>query len=224
MDPDTDLADINNQNFVNGTASSFITNITGGNSNTVYEVRETSNSGTVLASRTGDGSITVNDIPANNSIKTYYVTAYRTTTSGGGGSGVVSAVQTFTVTVGAVTSSDGAGTSTGTDSYGIAVFGPDGTTVVWGTNNRQTNLEVNDTTTYTDTGTTSKTFTVADANDATKVIVAVGVPNPTTGPQVQAAAANISVTKTSTSFTVSVDFSATPINTLTVRALAARIA
>ena len=224
LDPDTDIADINNQNFVNGAASSFITNISGGTSNTVYQVRETSNSGTVLASRTGDGNITVNDIPANNSIKTYYVTAYRTTASGGGGSGVVSAVQTFTVTVGAVTSSGGAGTAIGTSNYGVSVFGPDGTTVVWGTNNRQTNLEVNDTTTYTSTGTTSKTFTVANANDATKVIVAVGVPNPTTGPQVQAAAANVSVTKTSTNFTVSVDFSATPITSITVRALAARIA
>lgn len=224
LDPDITIADINNQNFVNGAASSFITNISGGTSNTVYQVRETSNSGTVLASRTGDGNITVNDIPANNSIKTYYVTAYRTTASGGGGSGVVSAVQTFTVTVGAVTSSGGAGTAVGTSNYGVSVFGPDGTTVVWGTNNRQTNLEVNDTTTYTSTGTTSKTFTVANANDATKVIVAVGVPNPTTGPQTQAAAANISVTKTSTSFTVSVDFSATPITSITVRALAARIA
>lgn len=224
LDPDITIADINNQNFVNGAASSFITNISGGTSNTVYQVRETSNSGTVLASRTGDGNISVNDIPANNSIKTYYVTAYRTTASGGGGSGVVSAVQTFTVTVGAVTSSGGAGTAIGTNNYGVSVFGPDGTTVVWGTNNRQTNLEVNDTTTYTSTGTTSKTFTVANANDATKVIVAVGVPNPTTGPQTQAAASNVSVTKTSTNFTVSVDFSATPITSITVRALAARIA
>ena len=116
-----------------------------------------------------------------------------------------------------------AGTSTGTDAYGIACFGPDGSTVVWGSNNRQTNLEVLDETSYS-SNLSSKVFSVPDANDNQKVVVAAGVPNPTSGPVAQRAADSVVVTKTSTTVTVQVTNFPSGTGSLTVRTIVARIA
>lgn len=115
-----------------------------------------------------------------------------------------------------------AGTSTGTDTYGVACFGPDGSTVVWGSNNRQTNLIVNDSTSYSSSF-SSQTFSVQDANDNQKVVVSVGVPNPTSGPAVQRASDSVEVTKTSTNVTVRVTDFPLLDPKLTVRTLIARI-
>ena len=110
-----------------------------------------------------------------------------------------------------------AGTAVGTDTYGIEVYGPDGSTVVWGSNVRQTLFQVYDESSYAPS--TTKNFTCADANDTSKVIVSVGIPSPATGPIATLAANNISVTKSSTGFSVSYTGTTT---TVTIRSLAVR--
>ena len=100
---------------------------------------------------------------------------------------------------GTSTSAD-AGTAVGSDTYGIEVYGPDGSTVVWGSNVRQTLFQVYDLSSYT-AGQT-KNFDCIDANDTSKTIISVGVPNPATGPIATYASSQITVTKTSTGFSV----------------------
>ena len=96
LDPDTSVT-LNNDTVTNA-ATSHTANIEDGSSNTVYQVRTVGYTGTILTTDTGGGSFTVNDVPADDSSKTYYVTAYRTTATGGAGSGTVSNVGTYTVT------------------------------------------------------------------------------------------------------------------------------
>jgi len=92
--PDTTITNISNQT-INNSATSFSVTIANGGSTTVYEVRSTSYSGTVEGSRTGNGTITVSDAPADNSTKTYYVTGRRPTASGG--DNLTDNIQTFNV-------------------------------------------------------------------------------------------------------------------------------
>lgn len=88
---------------VSPAATSFVFTLANGETHTVYQVRQTSYGGIVLRTVAGPGSpastnITVNDVPAQGATKTYYISAYRSTTSGGGGIGFQSSVTTFTVT------------------------------------------------------------------------------------------------------------------------------
>lgn len=95
LDPDTTIDTIQTQNLLY-TQTDFDITIANGSSNTVYEVRSTGYTGTIEGSRTGNGTLTVSDAPAQGGQKTYYVTAYRTTSSGGDGS-TRSNIQNFVV-------------------------------------------------------------------------------------------------------------------------------
>jgi len=95
LDPDTSITTIGTQNLLY-TATDFDITIANGSSNTVYEVRSTGFSGTIEGFRTGNGALTVSDAPAQGGQKTYYITAYRTTGSGGDGS-TRSNIQSFLV-------------------------------------------------------------------------------------------------------------------------------
>ena len=118
-----------------------------------------------------------------------------------------------------------AGLAKGTDVYGITLYGPDGSTEVWGTNVRQTNIVIKEY--FTLPNGSSSSFTCVDANDDTKVIVSVGAPYPSSRSEARAASENLSVSKTSTGFTVTnQDNPSDPNNTssaLAVRVIAARI-
>ena len=95
---------------ISNTAANFGVSIVNGTEPTTYEIRTTSYSGTIVGSGQGSGTITVNDVPADNSSKTYYVTAYVDTTDGGANNTRVN-IQTFLVTA-----------SNAAPSYGIEVF------------------------------------------------------------------------------------------------------
>ena len=118
-----------------------------------------------------------------------------------------------------------AGLAKGTDVYGITLYGPDGSTEVWGTNVRQTNIVIKEY--FTLPNGSSSSFTCVDANDDTKVIVSVGAPYPSSRSEARAASENLSVSKTSTGFTVTNQDNPSDANNtssaLAVRVIAARI-
>ena len=80
------------------------------------------------------------------------------------------------------------------------MYGPDGTTVVWGSNVRQSNIVVYELLDLNNGS--SETYTCADANDSTKVIVVLAMPSYIAGPFYQSAYGGVTVTKSSTGFTV----------------------
>jgi len=90
------------------------------------------------------------------------------------------------------------GSSTGTASYGLAVYDPNGNTVVFGTNLRTQNI-VFTTTQSAVSGTTYGPFTVANANDTSKVQILAEYNNPT-GSSQTVSGSDIVLTKTSTGF------------------------
>lgn len=113
-----------------------------------------------------------------------------------------------------------AGLGIGNETYGVVAFGPDGTTEVWGSNIRQTNIIIKEY--FSLANNSSSSFICADANDSSKVILSVGAPYPATGPASRAAQANLSVSATATGFTVS-NTESTVSATLAVRVIASRI-
>ena len=113
-----------------------------------------------------------------------------------------------------------AGLGIGNETYGVVAFGPDGTTEVWGSNIRQTNIIIKES--FSLANNSSSSFICADANDNSKVILSVGAPYPATGPASRAAQANLSVSATATGFTVS-NTESTVSATLAVRVIASRI-
>lgn len=104
------------------TETSFSVDIASGSTPTTYSVRTGSYSGTVVGSRTGNGSITVSDTPAAGSSKTYYLTAHVVT--GSGGNGNVSSIETEVVVKAAEGSSEEEGG--GTAEYGVEIFNSSG--------------------------------------------------------------------------------------------------
>ena len=133
--------------------------------------------------------------------------------------GVTDTWSTTTIAEGTTETGDGGGSSTGSGSYGIEVYGPDGETVVWGSNVRQTNMVVFDLITLSASSTQS--YTCADANDDTKVIVSVAIPSYIAGPFYQGVYGNLVITKSSTGFSVQNTNSS---KDLTVQIVAVRIA
>lgn len=93
--PDTTITSIPSATIPN-TNTSFDITIANGGSNDVYEVRTTSYTGTVVGSRTGNGTLTVSDAPADDSQKTYYLTVRKPLAVGG--EDTTSNIQTFVVT------------------------------------------------------------------------------------------------------------------------------
>ena len=73
-----------NPDLLDDDTTAFSVNIANGSSNTIYEVREDSYLGTVLASRTGSGTINlINHLPAYGGVKYYYITGRRTAANSG---------------------------------------------------------------------------------------------------------------------------------------------
>ena len=133
--------------------------------------------------------------------------------------GVTDTWSTTTIAQGSTQTGGGGGSSTGSGSYGIEVYGPDGTTVVWGSNVRQTNMVVYDLITLAASST--QTYTCADANDDTKVIVSVAIPSYLAGPYYQGLYGNLVVTTSSSGISVQ---NTNGTNSLTVQVVAVRIA
>lgn len=92
--PDTDVdvtfsstpsaASLPNPDLLDDDTTAFSVSIANGSSNTIYEVRENSYTGTVMASRTGSGTINlINHLPAYGGVKYYYITGRRTAANNG---------------------------------------------------------------------------------------------------------------------------------------------
>ena len=128
-----------------------------------------------------------------------------------------------TIEAGTANTGGGGGSSTGSGAHGIEVYGPDGTTVVWGSNVRQTNIVVYELLDLANNS--NKSYTCADANDSTKVKVVVAIPSYIAGPFYQTMYGKITVTKSSTGFTVTnSNTDSTNLSSLTVLVIAARVA
>lgn len=93
--PDTTITTISDTTIDNVDTTFDIT-IANGGSTTVYEVWSTSYGGTLEGSRTGNGTLTVSDAPADDSTKTYYLTGRIPTASGG--DNLTDNIQTFVIT------------------------------------------------------------------------------------------------------------------------------
>ena len=117
LSPETETSNVLNMGaYLPASDTTFLHSVLGVSiPNTVYQVRTVNYNGTIVGSRQGAGEITVSDNPGftPGATKTYYVTKYRTTSSGGEGSGAVTNVTTFT----AYRSGDPAGTVTLAQKY-----------------------------------------------------------------------------------------------------------
>ena len=133
LSPDSSITTIANFNIPNADTSHTIT-IANGTAGTVYEVRSVGYTGTILASRDGNGTLTVPSVPPDNSSTNYYITCYRTLASGGNGSTRTN-IQFYTVTavaslvaptISSVTENNNAGT-TATVTVNLSSVGSGGT-------------------------------------------------------------------------------------------------
>lgn len=127
-----------------------------------------------------------------------------------------------TIEEGTTNTGGGGGSSTGSGAHGIEVYGPDGTTVVWGNNVRQSNIVVYELLDLSNGSTES--YTCADANDSTKVIVTAAMPSYIAGPVYQQMYGNLTITTSSTGFSVENTNTSTTVTSLPVLVIAARIA
>ena len=129
--PDTSIDDVDDQIITQGSTSFSIT-IANGSSHTIYEVRMPSTSGsgaytgTVVGSRTGNGTITVtSNVPASGYDQTYFLSGRRTAANGGSNTPV--GVQSFTIVHETAGSTVGDG---GTGTYGLRVYDASGEIVL----------------------------------------------------------------------------------------------
>jgi len=123
--PDTAITDVDTITRPNGSTNHSIT-IAAGSSNTIYEARTGSASGTVVGTRTGNGAITVASIPSAGTSATYYITGRVTT--GNGGNNTASLADTYIVVHEAAA---GSGTGDGgTGTYGLRVYDASGNTTL----------------------------------------------------------------------------------------------
>ena len=117
--PDTTITQILNKTEAFG-STTFVATIASGSSTTVYEVKDFNTNpatGTVHASQTGNGDITVSDMPSAGSSKLYMITGR--VTAANGGDNTPSLAETFEVfqqTSGGTTTGGG-----GSGTYGIQV-------------------------------------------------------------------------------------------------------
>ena len=116
--PDTTITDVDTISRPNGSTDHTIT-IAAGSSNTIYEVRTVSASGTVVGTRTGNGAITVASIPSAGTSATYYITGRVTTANNG--SNAASIADTYIVLHEAENSGSTVGDG-GTGTYGLKVY------------------------------------------------------------------------------------------------------
>lgn len=124
--PDTTITDVDTITRPNGSTNHSIT-IAAGSSNTIYEARTGSASGTVVGTRTGNGAITVASIPSAGTSATYYITGRVTTANGGNNTAVLA--DTYIVLHEAASSGGGTGDG-GTGTYGLRVYDASGNTTL----------------------------------------------------------------------------------------------
>jgi len=125
VSPDTTITDVDTITRPNGSTNHSIT-IAAGSSNTIYEARTGSASGTVVGTRTDNGAITVSSIPSAGTSATYYITGRVTTANGGDNSPVLA--DTYIVLHEAAA---GSGTGDGgTGTYGLRVYDASGNTTL----------------------------------------------------------------------------------------------
>ena len=124
--PDTTITDVDTITRPNGSTNHSIT-IAAGSSNTIYEVRTGSASGTVVGTGTGNGAITVSSIPSAGTSATYYITGRVTTANGGNNTAVLA--DTYIVLHEAASSGGGTGDG-GTGTYGLRVYDASGNTTL----------------------------------------------------------------------------------------------
>ena len=124
--PDTTITDVDTITRPNGSTNHSIT-IAAGSSNTIYEARTGSASGTVVGTRTGNGAITVSSIPSAGTSATYYITGRVTTANGGNNTAVLA--DTYIVLHEAASSGGGTGDG-GTGTYGLRVYDASGNTTL----------------------------------------------------------------------------------------------
>ena len=120
--PDTTITDVDTITRPNGSTNHSIT-IAAGSSNTIYEARTGSASGTVVGTGTGNGAITVSSIPNAGTSATYYITGRVTTANGGNNTAVLA--DTYIVLHEAASSGGGTGGG-GTGTYGLRVYDASG--------------------------------------------------------------------------------------------------
>jgi len=125
VSPDTTITDVDTITRPNGSTNHSIT-IAAGSSNTIYEARTGSASGTVVGTRTDNGAITVSSIPSAGTSATYYITG-RVTTANGGDNSPVLADTYIVLHEGAAGSGTGDG---GTGTYGLRVYDASGNTTL----------------------------------------------------------------------------------------------
>tara|TARA_R110000822_G_scaffold298893_1_gene421767 strand:- start:754 stop:5898 length:5145 start_codon:yes stop_codon:yes gene_type:complete len=118
--PDLVISDIADQTIASN-VNSFTVTIAAGSSNTVYDIRTSGSTGTVVGTRTGNGTIPVSTVPSAGNLTNYYVTG-RVTTSNGG-SNVQSLINSFGVNKTGTSSTGGDG---GTGTYGLKVLDASG--------------------------------------------------------------------------------------------------
>ena len=124
--PDTTITDVDTITRPNGSTNHSIT-IAAGSSNTIYEARTGSASGTVVGTRTGNGAVTVASIPSAGTSATYYITGRVTTANGGNNTAVLA--DTYIVLHEAASSGGGTGDG-GTGTYGLRVYDASGNTTL----------------------------------------------------------------------------------------------
>lgn len=124
--PDITITDVDTITRPNGSTNHSIT-IAAGSSNTIYEVRTGSVSGTVYGTRTGNGAIPVSSIPSAGTSATYYITGRVTTANGGNNTAVLADTYIVLHEAGASGGSTGGG---GTGTYGLRVFDAAGNTTL----------------------------------------------------------------------------------------------
>jgi hypothetical protein len=76
------IIDTINTQYINNDATSFPITIANGDSDTTYRVRSTNISGAIEGSRTGNGTLTVYDVPGDDSSKTYFLSGQGGTNTG----------------------------------------------------------------------------------------------------------------------------------------------
>ena len=124
--PDTTITDVDTITRPNGSTDHSIT-IANGSANTIYEVKTTSASGTVVGSRTGNGNITVANIPSADTSATYYVCGRVLTANGGDN---VSVEADTYIVLHEAASGGGSTGGGGTGTYGMRVFDAAGNTTL----------------------------------------------------------------------------------------------
>ena len=124
VEPDLTITDIEDISRENGSTNHAIT-IAEGTSTTEYDIRTSSYTGSVVGTRSGNGALTVSNIPSAGNSRDYYVTGR--VTAANGGSNSASSILSYSVThqsPGATTGDGGTGT------YGIQVLASNGDIVL----------------------------------------------------------------------------------------------